>query len=781
MAYFRNLPNIEYVNRFKGSKTNDEVTVAKNLFRRSKLREDLESIFTTFDFYKIEENERPDQIAKKVYNDSSLDWVVKLVNNVQDYYSDWPLNNSELHNYLIEKYGDEDKLLEVHHYETTQTTDSFGRLLIPGGLQVDKAYYDAPQYEGITTNPPGVTFPVITLPGIGATILTSVQNFVVNAASISSGGRGYPRNPKIGFSAPPETIAATATAEIEKFHLSGFSTTVGFNTGAGYRSPPLVTISQPYPSRNATGIATLNATGRLDSVSVVDPGIGYGLTAPAVTISLPPNYVVGARYRKKSPIGVGSDVEGMAIKPDGYKIYTASMTGSNQIKEFYLSTPWDIDTIAAGPTLDASSQFSYCTGVDVTNNGSALFVTGGLSGTQKVAYYQLVVPWDLSTAVYSTSFTLDAPGGVRFSGDGLKMFILDGNNPDSIKTYNLTAAYNLSSPTLGSTTNIGSLVQDFDLVGFTFGDDGKKLYVVGQDSGSIHGFDLDVAYDLSNITNSETFFVANKADQPTDAFVQEDTKETLWVVGEGDDKVAQFENRSKGKATCTVDSLGRVNGFSITQTGFGYTATPSVAIGTPFTAVAAAATAILTQGDNGFHVTSFDITQAGFGYTVAPQVTLGLPPVFRSAAGITSVSGGELISVTITDPGENYYDTPTVTFDIEPEETVVTEVGDIYAANNKVYRWSGTQWELQLTKAFEYMDSQGVIQELKGNKIAKPVTNYEYEVARNEQKRIIRLPRPEYITLIQDDLRRSMKYDTILKTSVNSNLTQAYNPKLSGI
>ena len=48
-------------------------------------------------------------------------------------------------------------------------------------------------------------------------------------------------------------------------------------------------------------------------------------------------------------------------------------------------------------------------------------------------------------------------------------------------------------------------------------------------------------------------------------------------------------------------------------------------------------------------------------------------------------------------------------------------------------------------------------------------------------KRIIRLPKPEYITLIQDDLRRSMKYDTTLKTSVNSNLTQAYNPKLSGI
>ena len=141
MAYFKNLPNIEYVNRFKGSKTNDEVTVAKNLFRRSKLRNDLESIFTTFDFYQVEENERPEQIAQKVYGDSGLDWVVRLVNNIQDYYSDWPLNNSELHNYLIEKYGDEDKLTEIHHYETVQTADAFGRLLVPGGLEVDKSYY----------------------------------------------------------------------------------------------------------------------------------------------------------------------------------------------------------------------------------------------------------------------------------------------------------------------------------------------------------------------------------------------------------------------------------------------------------------------------------------------------------------------------------------------------------------------------------------------------------------------------------------------------------------
>ena len=76
---------------------------------------------------------------------------------------------------------------------------------------------------------------------------------------------------------------------------------------------------------------------------------------------------------------------------------------------------------------------------------------------------------------------------------------------------------------------------------------------------------------------------------------------------------------------------------------------------------------------------------------------------------------------------------------------------------------------------------QGVVQELKGSDVAKPITNYEYEVDLNEKKRIIRLPKAEYIDLIRDDLRRSMKYDTILKTTVDSKLTKAYNPKLSGI
>ena len=65
-------------------------------------------------------------------------------------------------------------------------------------------------------------------------------------------------------------------------------------------------------------------------------GAGYGLTAPNITFSLPPDYITGSRFEATSGTLVGNDVDGMMVKPDGYKVYTTSMIGNDQVKEFYL-------------------------------------------------------------------------------------------------------------------------------------------------------------------------------------------------------------------------------------------------------------------------------------------------------------------------------------------------------------------------------------------------------------------------------------------------------------
>jgi hypothetical protein len=137
MPYFRELPNLEYISVFKERNFNNEYTLAKNLFKRPKLREDLAKVVTAFEYYQIIGNERPDQIAEKYYSNAELDWVILITNNITNYNEEWPLDNDSLYKYMLDKYGSEEELEQVHHYETVEYKDDLGRVLIQGGLQVD--------------------------------------------------------------------------------------------------------------------------------------------------------------------------------------------------------------------------------------------------------------------------------------------------------------------------------------------------------------------------------------------------------------------------------------------------------------------------------------------------------------------------------------------------------------------------------------------------------------------------------------------------------------------
>lgn len=137
MPYFRELPNLKYASVFNERTGIDEYTLVKNIFKRPKLREDFKSIVTAFNYYQIKDNERPDQIAEKFYKNSQLDWIILLTNNITNYNDQWPLDNNSLYKYLLDKYGSEEAIYDVHHYETVEYKDEYGRILIEGGLVVD--------------------------------------------------------------------------------------------------------------------------------------------------------------------------------------------------------------------------------------------------------------------------------------------------------------------------------------------------------------------------------------------------------------------------------------------------------------------------------------------------------------------------------------------------------------------------------------------------------------------------------------------------------------------
>ncbi len=138
MSYFRELPDLNYQSPLKTRVSSRAYVRVKNLFRRVKLRDDLQNVFTLFNKYQIPDGSRPDTIAEELYGSADLDWVVLLTAGIINLRDQWPLDNRDLYRFSDEKYGLQ--LNNIHHYETVEVKDNSGRLILPAGKIVDSTF-----------------------------------------------------------------------------------------------------------------------------------------------------------------------------------------------------------------------------------------------------------------------------------------------------------------------------------------------------------------------------------------------------------------------------------------------------------------------------------------------------------------------------------------------------------------------------------------------------------------------------------------------------------------
>jgi len=139
MGYFRELPNVEYQSFLSDAISSQDYLKVKNLFRRNKLRDDLQNVFTLFNKYEIVEGARPDTVAEEFYGKADLDWVVLMTAGIINVRDEWPLSNYQLYKYAENKYGIAG-LNDIHHYETKEVKDSSGRLILPAGKDVNEDF-----------------------------------------------------------------------------------------------------------------------------------------------------------------------------------------------------------------------------------------------------------------------------------------------------------------------------------------------------------------------------------------------------------------------------------------------------------------------------------------------------------------------------------------------------------------------------------------------------------------------------------------------------------------
>ena len=112
LEYFSNFPAVPYA--INGGPTQFPIDITK----RFTITQLLRGKAITFFNYSVEDGERPDIVAHKMYGDERLDWLVLIVNEIQDPFWMWPLSNENLNAMVIQKYGSVSVAYSgVHHYE----------------------------------------------------------------------------------------------------------------------------------------------------------------------------------------------------------------------------------------------------------------------------------------------------------------------------------------------------------------------------------------------------------------------------------------------------------------------------------------------------------------------------------------------------------------------------------------------------------------------------------------------------------------------------------------
>lgn len=156
MNYFDLFPNVQLPSFSDKRNSSNDFIVLKNLFKRAKIRDDLFGNVTAFSKYYVEGDDRPDNVAHKVYENESLDWVVLISNNMINVRDEWPMSQRDFQRYVNNKY-DPTQLSQVHHYETKEIRGVGGNIILQSGLVVDSDYTYSYTTNGVRNDVNDVT------------------------------------------------------------------------------------------------------------------------------------------------------------------------------------------------------------------------------------------------------------------------------------------------------------------------------------------------------------------------------------------------------------------------------------------------------------------------------------------------------------------------------------------------------------------------------------------------------------------------------------------------
>jgi len=257
-----------------------------------------------------------------------------------------------------------------------------------------------------------------------------------------------------------------------------------------------------------------------------------------------------------SVAGQDSSPTGVAFSSDGTKMFVVSFSGDD-VNEYILSSAFDVSTASFVDSFSVAAQETNSNGLTFSSDGMKMFVVG--QSGDDVNEYTLTTPFTLFHTTFVDSFSIAAqensPGGVAFSSDGTKMFVI-GQVGQDVNEYTLSSAFDVSTASFVDSFSIAA--QEINPLGLAFSSDGTKMFVAGNVGDDVNEYTLSSAFDVSTASFVDSFSVAAQDLSPGGvAFSSDGTK--MFVVGTIGDAVYEYTLSS----AFDVSTASFVDSFSV--------------------------------------------------------------------------------------------------------------------------------------------------------------------------------------------------------------------------
>ena len=139
------LPELLY--NFSSKPLDPDFLVVKNIWRRAQVLTEYKAQVSLFVEDQVGDGERPEDVATRLYRNPFYNWTVLVMNDITDYYAQWPRSVTQLQDFINQKY---DNAQATKHHVTTEVKDANNNIIVPAG-KIVASNFQVAYYNGSTT------------------------------------------------------------------------------------------------------------------------------------------------------------------------------------------------------------------------------------------------------------------------------------------------------------------------------------------------------------------------------------------------------------------------------------------------------------------------------------------------------------------------------------------------------------------------------------------------------------------------------------------------------